>query len=112
LASAFDLDSCYPGFLLDGKFDTQFAAQSFTCDYDVCVGTPLIFLVCDGWLSHRTFGALFLLLTCASAWNLFTQPSLKYLFLTMLFGAGAVLSYPEAGLHTAIACGLIWLFKG
>ncbi len=67
--------------------------------------------VMGGGLS-RTFGVLFLLMACASAWSLFTRPSSKYLFLTILFGAGAVLSHPETGLHTAAACALIWLFKG
>jgi len=67
--------------------------------------------VMGGGLS-RTFGALFLLLACASAWSLFTKPAPKYIFLTILFGAGAVLSHPETGLHTAAACALIWLFKG
>ena len=67
--------------------------------------------VMGGGLS-RTFGVLFLLLACASAWSLFTKPAPKYLFLTILFGAGAVLSHPETGLHTAAACVLIWLFKG
>ena len=67
--------------------------------------------VMGGGLS-RTFGVLFLLMACASAWSLFTKPASKYLFLTTLFGAGAVLSHPETGIHTAAACGLIWLFKG
>ena len=67
--------------------------------------------VMGGGLS-RTFGVLFLLMACASAWSLFTKPAPKYLFLTILFGAGAVLSHPETGLHAAAACALIWLFKG
>jgi len=67
--------------------------------------------IMGGGLS-RTFGVLFLLLTCASAWVLFTQRATKYIFLTALFGAGALLSHPETGLHTAAVCLLIWLFKG
>ena len=67
--------------------------------------------VMGGGLS-RSFGILFLLLTCASAWILFSQPSWRRLGLTAAFGAGAVLSHPETALHTLAACGLIWLFRG
>ena len=67
--------------------------------------------VMGGGLS-RSFGVLFLLLACASAWALFTQRAPKYILLTALFGAGAILSHPETGLHAAAACALIWLFKG
>jgi len=67
--------------------------------------------VMGGGLS-RTFGILFLLLACASTWALFTKNEKKYIFPAILFGAGAVLSHPETGLHTAAACVLIWLFKG
>ena len=67
--------------------------------------------VMGGGLS-RSFGVLFLLLACASTWALFTQGASKYILWTALFGAGAILSHPETGLHTAAACALIWLFKG
>jgi Dolichyl-phosphate-mannose-protein mannosyltransferase len=67
--------------------------------------------VMGGGLS-RSFGLLFLLLACASTWALFTQRAPKYILWTALFGAGAILSHPETGLHTAAACALIWLFKG
>jgi len=67
--------------------------------------------VMGGGLS-RAFGLLFLLLACAATWALFTEPRLKYMFLSALFGAGAILSHPETGLHTAAACALIWLVKG
>ncbi len=67
--------------------------------------------IMGGGLS-RSFGMLFLLLACASAWLLFTQRTPKYIFLTAAFGAGAILSHPETGIHTAAACVLIWLFKG
>jgi hypothetical protein len=67
--------------------------------------------VMGGGLS-RTFGVIFLLLTCASTWILFTKNEKKYIILSVLFGAGAVLSHPETGLHTAAACLLIFLIKG
>ena len=67
--------------------------------------------VMGGGLS-RSFGLLFLLLTCASVWVVFTQRAPKYILWTALFGAGAILSHPETGLHAATACALIWLFKG
>ncbi len=67
--------------------------------------------VMGGGLS-RSFGVLFLLLTAGAAWSLFTKSSRKSLVLTAVFGSAAVLSHPETALHTAIVCGLIWLFLG
>lgn len=67
--------------------------------------------VMGGGLS-RTFGVVFLLLTCASLWVLFSRNEKKYILLTAFMGAGAILNHPETGLHTAVACALIWLFKG
>lgn len=67
--------------------------------------------VMGGGLS-RSFGILFLLLTAGSAWMLFTKPGWKRLAVTALFAAAAVLSHPETALHTAVACALIWLFRG
>lgn len=67
--------------------------------------------VMGGGLS-RSLGVFFLLLTCGSAWAMFTKPSWRYLSQTALFSAGAILSHPEAGLHAAASCALMWLFKG
>jgi len=67
--------------------------------------------IMGGGLS-RAFGVLFLLLACSSAWAMFTRREHRYIFLATLFGAGALLSHPETGLHTAVTCFLIWLFKG
>jgi hypothetical protein len=67
--------------------------------------------VMGGGLS-RSFGVLFLILSCASTWALFTRRESKYIILTMMCGAGAILSHPETGLHAATACALIWIFKG
>ncbi len=60
----------------------------------------------------RAPGILFMLLTLFGAHKLFTKPSKKYLLLTILFGSGVVLSHPEAAMHTAALCGVVWLFYG
>jgi hypothetical protein len=60
----------------------------------------------------RVLGTLFLLLTLYSARKLFTAPSKKYIWLTILFGSGVVLSHPEAALHTVFLCLVLWLFFG
>ncbi|HEX8990781.1 MAG TPA: hypothetical protein VF784_03815, partial [Anaerolineales bacterium] len=52
--------------------------------------------VMGGGLS-RSFGILFLLLTCGAAWRLFARPGWRGVALTAAFGAGAVLSHPETG---------------
>ncbi len=60
----------------------------------------------------RVMGHLFLLLTLYSVHKLFTSPSKKYLWMAILFGSGVVLSHPEAALHTAILCIVLWAFFG
>ena len=67
--------------------------------------------VMGGGLS-RSFGILFLLLACGAAWRLFTKPGWRRIALTAIFGAGAVLSHPETGLHALAACILIWIARG
>ena len=81
------------------------------CD-GLCTDAPLILLVCDGGRAQPDVWHPFLLLACGSAWALFSQRGRKYIWLTAVFGAAAILSYPETGLHTAAACLLIWFFKG
>lgn len=92
--------------MLDSKTKAALAALAYAL-----MPRTFSWYVMGGGLS-RTFGVLFLLLASASAWALFTKPASKYIFLTALFGAGAVLSHPETGLHAAAAGALIWLFKG
>ena len=60
----------------------------------------------------RAFGILFLLLMTWQAVALFKNYSHKKLALTVLFGAGAVLSHPQTALHAALAGGLIFAFYG
>lgn len=60
----------------------------------------------------RSFGMLFLLLMLWQAIQLFREYKNKYLFLTILFGAGAVLSHPQTALHAALGGALIFLFCG
>jgi hypothetical protein len=67
--------------------------------------------VMGGGLS-RSLGLLFLILTCGAAWLMFSKPSWGHLGLTIVCGAGSVLSHPETALHTAAACLLIGLFRG
>lgn len=60
----------------------------------------------------RSFGMLFLLLMLWQAIQLFREYKNKYLFLTILFGAGAVLSHPQTALHAALSGAMIFLFYG
>jgi hypothetical protein len=107
LVSTFSILAFYwmASLMLDSRTKAALAAVAYAL-----MPRSFSWYIMGGGLS-RTFGVLFLLLASASAWVLFTQRVPKYLFLTMLFGAGAVLSHPETGLHTAASCALIWLFK-
>ncbi len=60
----------------------------------------------------RSFGMLFLLLMLWQAIQLFREYKNKHLFLTILFGAGAVLSHPQTALHAALGGAMIFLFYG
>lgn len=60
----------------------------------------------------RSFGSLFLLLSAVAALLLFRKGEGKYVAFSILFGSLAVLSHPEAGMHTAATCILLWLFFG
>lgn len=60
----------------------------------------------------RVLGTLFLILTLYSAHKLFTASSKKYIWLTIFFASGVVLSHPEAALHTIFLCLVLWLFLG
>jgi hypothetical protein len=60
----------------------------------------------------RTFGMLFLLLMLWQAVQLFKDYSHKKMALTILFGAGAVLSHPQTALHAALGGALLFAFYG
>ncbi len=60
----------------------------------------------------RVLGTLFLLLTLYGAHKLFTTQAKKYIWMTILFGSGVVLSHPEAAQHTVFLCVVLWIFFG
>lgn len=60
----------------------------------------------------RALGQFFLLLTLYAAYQLFAAPTQKALWMTIIFGSGAVLSHPESALHTAALCFVLLMFFG
>ncbi len=60
----------------------------------------------------RSLGSLFLLLSVYSVYRLFRDNQRQWLLLSILVCGLAVLSHPEAGVHTAASCILLWLFYG
>jgi len=60
----------------------------------------------------RSFGMLFLLLMFWQAIQLFKNYQHKHLLLTILFGAGTVISHPQTALHAALGGVLLFLFFG
>lgn len=60
----------------------------------------------------RSLGQLFLLLALYAAHRMYLAPARRYVWMTALFGAGAILSHPEAGPHTIALGFILWLFLG
>ncbi|MBL8089778.1 MAG: glycosyltransferase family 39 protein [Anaerolineales bacterium] len=60
----------------------------------------------------RSFGSLFLLLTVFVIYKLYQTGAKKYIGLGIAWGGLAVLSHPEAGIHTAATCILLWIIFG
>ncbi|MBL8062522.1 MAG: glycosyltransferase family 39 protein, partial [Anaerolineales bacterium] len=60
----------------------------------------------------RSFGSLFLLLAVYSVYRLFRDGDKTRLLPSIIFCGLTVLSHPEAGVHTAATCILLWLFMG
>ena len=60
----------------------------------------------------RAFGMFFLLLMLWQAVRLFKEYTHKRILLTILFGAGAVLSHPQTALHAVLGGVLIFVFYG
>ncbi len=75
--------------------------------------TPAAFgwFIMGGGLT-RSFGSLFMLLSILWVYRLFQDGGKKNIVLSILFCALTLLSHPEAGIHTALACILLWLFFG
>ena len=69
-------------------------------------------MVCDGRRSQPVFRLALSAISLCLDLGFVHSTCAEYILLTALFGAGAILSHPETGLHTAAACALIWLFKG
>ena len=60
----------------------------------------------------RGLGGLFLVLSVASLIQVFRKGLWKDIVLTSVLCALAILSHPEAAIHTAASCALVWLFFG
>ena len=60
----------------------------------------------------RAFGVFFLLLFLWQEMKLFAEYQPRTLLLTILFGAGAVLSHPQTALHAALGGAMVFFFYG
>ncbi|MCE7859895.1 MAG: hypothetical protein DYG86_08930, partial [Chloroflexi bacterium CFX2] len=60
----------------------------------------------------RSFGSIFLLFSVLSVLRTFKVGTARNIALSILYCSLAVLSHPEAGLHTAAICLLLWFFYG
>ena len=84
---------------------------SFATVFFTLLPRSISFYIMGGGIT-RVFGTLFLILTLYSTYKLFTTSFKKYIWLTILFGSGVVLSHPEAALHTIFLCLVLWIFFG
>lgn len=60
----------------------------------------------------RSFGSLFMLISLYWVFRLFRDGGKRELALSIIFCSLTVLSHPEAGIHTAASCILLWLIYG
>ncbi|MBL8098120.1 MAG: glycosyltransferase family 39 protein [Anaerolineales bacterium] len=60
----------------------------------------------------RSFGSLFLLLSVYFVYRLFQSGEIKLIAWPIICCAVTVLSHPEAGIHTAATCILLWIIFG
>ena len=68
-------------------------------------------LIMGGGIS-RSLGLLFSILTLWAAYRLYRQLKIKYILATAALGSLAVLSHPEAAIHTAAIALVFFLFLG
>ena len=91
--------------LLNSRQQAAFAALFFAL-----IPRTFSWFLMGGGLT-RSFGQLFLMLTAICAFYLFTERKRLFVIFTILAGTLAVLSHPEAALHTIGIVALIWFFK-
>lgn len=60
----------------------------------------------------RAPGLIFALLTLYHVYRLYTTSKPKHVLLSIFFGAGVVLTHPEATVQTALAVFVLFIFKG
>jgi hypothetical protein len=92
--------------LLKSKAQTALATLVFAL-----MPATFAWLIMGGGIS-RSLGFLFSILTLWSAYRLYTRAAITDLVATAILGALAVLSHPEAAIHTAAAALLFFVFFG
>ena len=92
--------------LLDSRLRGAIATSIYTLTPD-----SFSWFIMGGGLT-RALGSVFLILSVWSVYLLFKHEKKQFLFYATLFCAFAVVSHPEAGIHTAASCALLWLFFG
>ena len=92
--------------LLDSPIEAGIATFLY-----VCTPRSATWLIMGGGLT-RGLGQLFMILTMTAAHRMFTRRSPQAVAATIVCGALVVLSHPEAALHTAAVCLLLWLLHG
>lgn len=76
----------------------------------VCIPRSMTWMIMGGGLT-RSLGQLYLVLTAASVYGVFSRRGRSNLALSILFGALVVLTHPEAALHAIGIAALFWLFS-
>ncbi|MCZ2127824.1 MAG: glycosyltransferase family 39 protein [Anaerolineales bacterium] len=108
LPAIFNTLSIFALYLLMREIASSQEDAALTTALYALTGNAFAFQIMGGGVT-RALGVLFLLLTAWQAAKLFREYRPRRLLFTILFGAGATLSHPQAALHTAAVGAILFL---
>jgi len=111
LPSLVNIVSIYAVYLLGGALLNDRPRAALAAAFYALAPGGYGWFIMGGGLT-RALGGLFLLLSVYFLYRLFQRGTRREIIAAIIFCALAVLSHPEAGLHAAASCALVWVFWG
>ncbi len=111
LPALINIISIYAVFLLAGEYLTDRPRAALAAGLYALIPGGYAWFIMGGGLT-RGLGGLFLVLSIYMLLRVFRRNDWKDVAIAMLFTSLAVISHPEAGLHAAASCALVWMFYG